>query len=200
MAEPRHAVMADRRQRLAAVWPPLANTGPLPRRTGAHYLPKPRALSRTHAPTFSLSTAFSHAHRGTTERRRAIEQLRRRLAPAPLRHCRLHLAASLAVFPFTSSTWLQRRTSYGEGEIAVPVLAGELGFHGRLHGELAAVELACAFLLIPCIRAWVGCALACSMMLQQAITSPAWNTMRSAAALSPPRHRAHGQSSSEHLA
>ena len=38
--------------------------------------------------------------------------------------------------------------SYGDGEIVVPVLAGELGFHDRLHDELAAAWLACALLLL----------------------------------------------------
>ena len=43
--------------------------------------------------------------------------------------------------------------SYGEGEIAVLVLAGKLGFHGRLHGELAAARLRRTFLLLPRVRA-----------------------------------------------
>jgi len=95
--------------------------------------------------------------------------------------------------------WLQRRTSYGEGEIAVSVLAGELGFHGRLHNELTAAWLAGALLLIPRGRAWSGCRLASGMTSPQMDASPTWNTTRSAAALSPPRHHACGQDSSAHL-
>jgi len=149
--------MADRGQKLAR-WRPLSV--------------KPRDLSRTHTSTFSLSAAFSHARRGTTERRRAPAPLYRCLAPAPPRHCRLHLVDSFATFPSTSSTWLQRQTSYGEGKIAIPVLTRELGSHGRLHGELAAAWLACALLSILSVRAWLGCRLASGMMLPCLDVSP----------------------------
>jgi len=62
------------------------------------------ALPLLHA--LSLSTTLSHS------RHRATELLRHRLVPAPLCHCRLHLASSFAVFPSSSSThWSARRAT-----------------------------------------------------------------------------------------
>ena len=192
MAEPCHAVWPT----MDRGWPPcghpMADDGPSPQHGGACYLQSRAPQFHSLALTLSLSTTLYRPHRGTAERHRATEQLHHRLAPAPPCHCRLHLIASFAVFPSTSSTWLQHRSSYDEGEITILVLASELDFHGHLHGELAAAWLACALLLIPRVRAWSGCSLASSMTLLRLVAPPAWNTMRSAAALSPPRHRARG--------
>ena len=151
---------------MGRVRPPRGRHWPTsgPRRSAlAHDICKAACLSsHSRAHSLPLHSSLSLPPR-RAECRRATEQLCHRLVLAPPRHYRLQLANSCIAFPSTSSTWLLRQTRYGEGEITVPVLTGELSFHGCLYDELAATWLACIVLLIPCIRAWSGCRLASGM-------------------------------------
>jgi len=149
----------------------------------------PRAsFPLTRTPSLTLQRLLSLSPRKSAAPPSTMK-LYHRLALASSSHCRLHLAHSCATFPSTSSTWLQRLTSYGEGVFAVFVLTGDLSTHGRLHGELAAAWLARALLVIPRFRAWSEGSLASGMTLSRLGVSPVRNTTT----------RERGRSSSEHL-